>query len=106
MELFLEHVYFKPARMRILGWLLLHAGGLLFFAGLLGRVVLAAKEGAWRLSQAGTGSSGALGLDVFFPDWPTWWIPEGPLGFSISGVLVVASLMSLSWARQISKFLE
>lgn len=106
LELFLEHVYFKTARMRTLGWLLFHTGGLLFLAGLLGRLVLAVQEGAWRLSHAGAGSSAPPGLDVFFPDWPTWWIPEGPLGFGIASVLVVTSLMSLSWARQISKYLE
>lgn len=106
MELFLEHVYFKPARMRTLGWLLFHTGRLLFLVGLLGRVLLAVQEGAWRLSHAGTGSSGSLGLDVFFPDWPTWWVPEGLLGFGIAGVLVVIGLMRLSTARQLSKYLE
>jgi hypothetical protein len=33
-----------------------------------------------------------------FPQYPTWFVPEGPVGFVVSGLLVLAGTAVTVWA--------
>lgn len=69
----------------MLGKTLLLAGSILVVSAVFARAGLA-NANADR-AQAGQPLLHAVG--EAFPQYPTWLVPEGPLGFTIAGLLIV-----------------
>jgi len=103
---FLEHLYFKPARMRAAGRLLLHFGALLLFAGAIGQLMLGAQEALLRLAPKGQTAAQVPSLAATYPSWPTWWVPEGPLGYLVAFAAVGLGLVAVTEAKRISRLLR
>lgn len=87
-EYFLE----EPRRLVSFGGVLVRVGGLLFIAGLIGKVAAAAKAAVSGLT--GAELSGEVLLSGVLPGALSIWIPEGVLGFSASLALVVSGAVA------------
>lgn len=103
---FIEHFYFKPARMRTTGWLVFHLGALLLFAGVLGQLLLGAQEGLLRLAPVRQGATQAPSLASAYPALPTWWVPEGLAGYAVAFALIGLGLLALSTAKRMARLLR
>ena len=103
---FLEHLYFKPARMRAAGWLLLHFGALLLFAGAIGQLMLGAQEALLRLAPKGQAAAHGPSLASAYSAWPTWWVPEGPMGYLVAFAAVGLGVAAVLEAKRISRLLR
>ncbi|MBS0437098.1 MAG: hypothetical protein JSR75_19805 [Proteobacteria bacterium] len=98
----LVHFYFNPARMRAAGRLVFHLGAALLCAGTLGRLLLGVQEALLRLGPNRQGTAEAPSLASAYPAWPTWWVPEGPLGYVLAFALVGLGLLALSTAKRLA----
>lgn len=38
-----------------------------------------------------------------FPDWPTWWIPEGPAGYTAAAMLVCWGVWSIGSGLRLAR---
>jgi hypothetical protein len=71
-------------------------GGLwMLFTGAAGLLVGA-------LAQVGVGEQAAL-LAERFPDWPTWWVPEGAAGYTLAALLVCRGVWSLGAGLRLAR---
>ena len=86
----------SPQRALIAAKALLLAGGLLVISGMYGRSLLA-EANEERTEQ---------NLPLFntlaesHPHLPTWFVPEGPVGFVVAGAVVLAAIVLATLAKQ------
>lgn len=73
---------------RVLGKTLLLLGGILIVSAVFGRIGLVA-DNTRRLES---NQPAVKTLAEVFPQYPTALVPEGPLGFTLSAVLVLAGM--------------
>lgn len=64
------------------------SGGWLLIAGALGAVLM--KAFTARLVQAGEEAPASLG--EMFPQVPLFWVPEGPAGYAMAGLVLLAGI--------------
>ena len=77
-----------PKRALVLGKALFLAGAILVLGALFARGGLAAINA----ERAQAKLPGFQALAEAYPQYPTWLVPEGPLGFSIAALLVLAGM--------------
>lgn len=91
-----------PSRLKALGQALTNV------ACLLGAVGVAANV-ATKAAQAVQSIAGVAPLQVslaqLYPQLPTWWIPESPLGFAFVGVVLVGGLVIQSTAIKVQRLM-
>ena len=85
-----------PRRATVIGKALFLAGGILVLAALFGRIGLVSING--ERSQAGL--SAVRTLAEAYPQYPTWFVPEGPIGFAIAAALVIAGMAVIALAEK------
>ena len=78
----------SPRRALVLGKIVFLAGAILILGAVFARAGLVAvnaerAEAKWPVLRT---------LAEAYPQYPTVWVPEGPLGFAISAVLVLAGM--------------
>ena len=81
-------------------------GKIVFLAGailILGAVFARAGLVAVNAERAEARLPGLRTLAEAFPQYATGWVPEGPLGFAISAVLVLAGMGLIVLAEQAAK---
>jgi len=76
------------------------AGGFLFIAGAVGNVAMKALSASAVLA----GMPAPTSLSEIYPDLPLFWVPEGPLGYIVAGVLVLAGLWFARMVRHLSQY--
>lgn len=94
-----ERIARAPKPALLLGKALVLAGGILILAALFGRsglMNLNAERAEAKLPPV-------LQLAQAFPQYPTWLVPEGPVGFAVATVLVLAGMLLASVAADILK---
>ena len=64
-----------PARMVRAGLWMFFAGAVALFSGAFAELAAPASQGAGALAER-------------LPDWPTWFVPETAVGFTLSSLLV------------------
>jgi hypothetical protein len=78
----------SPVRARVLGKVLFLAGAILVLGAVFARaglMAINADRAEARLPALHT-------LAEAYPQYPTWIVPEGPIGFALSAVLVLAGM--------------
>lgn len=85
-----------PKRATAVGKALFLAGGVLVLAALFGRIGLVSLNG--ERTQAGL--SAVRTLADAYPQYPTWFVPEGPLGFAVAALLVLAGMGVIALAEK------
>ena len=78
----------SPRRAVVLGKILFLAGAILILGAAFARAGLMA--GNEERTEAGLPAMATLA--EAFPQYPTWLVPEGPLGFAISAVLILVGM--------------
>ena len=78
----------SPARARIVGKTLFLAGAILVLGAVFARASLMAMN-AQRLEAR---QPALHTLAEAYPQYPTWLVPEGPVGFAVSAMLVLAGM--------------
>lgn len=99
-EYFLE----KPRRLTSLGAVLVRLGGLLFIAGLIGKVATTAKAAVGGL--AGAALKSEVPLSDVLPGALSIWIPEGVLGFGATLALIVVGVVANRTGLQYERYLR
>ena len=83
----------------MLGKVLFLAGAILVLGAVFARAGLLATN-----AQRAEASLPALKtLAEAYPQYPTWLVPEGPLGFTLSGVLVLVGMALTVMAGEAAK---
>ncbi len=78
----------SPQPALIAGKAVFLAGGLLILAAMYARVeLIGINEERARASQPAVQK-----LAEIQPQFPTWWVPEGPVGYTVAAVLVLAGM--------------
>lgn len=78
----------SPRRAVVLGKILFLAGAILILGAAFARAgLMSANE-----QRAGAGLAAIATLAEAFPQYPTWLVPEGPVGFAISAVLILVGM--------------
>lgn len=90
-------LFSPPKRATDIGKGLFSAGSLLLVTGLIARLGPVALNAISRMQ--GKGASPPT-LAELYPQLPTWFIPEGWLGYSVAVLLIVTGLVLISWARK------
>lgn len=85
-----------PKRATAIGKALFLAGGVLVLAALFGRIGLVAVNG----ERAQAGLSTLHTLAEAYPQYPTWFVPEGPVGFAVAALLVLAGMVVIQLAEK------
>lgn len=88
MQWLLSRVARHPRHATVLGKTLLLAGSILVVTALFARAGLVNANA----ERAQAGQPPLLTVAQLYPDFPTWIVPEGPVGFGISAALVLAGL--------------
>lgn len=91
-----------PSRLRSLGRALTNGAGLLLLFGAIGQVAIAATSGV--MSLAG-GVPHVTSLAQFYPELPTWWIPEGALGYGSCAAILVVGIVLNSVASKVQRWM-
>jgi len=81
-----------------LAWAVMFAGGFLLIAGAVGNVVMKAMSAPNVLA----GRPAPTGLSEIYPDLPLFWVPEGPLGYIVACVLLIAGVWFATMVRHLS----
>lgn len=89
----------SPARALILGKAVFLAGGILVLGAVFARAVLMMDNA----DRAEAGLAALRTLAEAYPQYPTWIVPEGPLGFTVSALLVLAGMAVTSLAADAVK---
>jgi hypothetical protein len=63
-------------------------GAVLVLAAIFGRVGISAENA----TRAAANLPKATTLAEIYPQYPTWLVPEGPVGFTVAAVLVLAGM--------------
>jgi hypothetical protein len=77
-----------PKAALVLGKAVFLAGGILVIGAVFARAAL----GNLNADRVQAGQSAVYSLAQAFPQYPTWVVPEGPVGFVISAALVLVGL--------------
>ena len=77
-----------PKLALVVGKALFLAGAILVLGAVFGRAGLLATNA----QRAEAGLPALQTLAEAYPQYPTWLVPEGPVGFTISGVLVLVGM--------------
>lgn len=91
-----------PSRLRTLGHTLINGAGCLLLIGLFGQVAVAAVSGV--MSPAGSAPH-ATSLALLYPALPTWWVPEGPLGFVFCTTTLGVGIVLSSVANKVQRLM-
>lgn len=99
----------------ILGWFVVHPerimtagstcsifGGILFFAGLWGRVATAAVNVLSQMAKKPLDAS----LAAMYPDLPTWWIPESIAGLLFAAILIAGGIYLTFLGKKLNRLLR
>jgi hypothetical protein len=86
----------SPRRTLVAAKALLLVGGLLIIAGMYGRSRLI--EANQDRTEQGLPPFGSLAES--HPGLPTWFVPEGPVGFIVAGVIVLVAMLLATRAKQ------
>jgi hypothetical protein len=78
----------SPRPALILGKTLFLAGALLILAALFGRIDMIGVNA----DRAKAKLPAAARLAEVYPQYPTWLVPEGPVGYTVAAVLVLAGM--------------
>lgn len=78
----------SPKRWLVLGKAIFLAGAILVVGAVFARAALMGING----ERAQAKLPALHRLAEAYPQYPTWIVPEGPLGFSVAAVLVLAGL--------------
>jgi hypothetical protein len=85
-----------PRRATLLGKALFLAGGILVLAALFARIGLVSING----ERAQAGLATLHSLAEAYPQYPTWIVPEGPVGFGVAALLVIAGMVVIALAEK------
>lgn len=96
LERLLHFFLSEPRRLTSLGEALIRTGGFLLIAGLIGRVATTATSAVHSLS--GIQRTGAS-LGDLLPEYLSFWIPEGTLGFSLAAFVIAFGLWTVRFGR-------
>lgn len=88
MEWFRQRIQASPKAAIVLGKTVFLAGCLLILAALFGRLQLVAAN----TERAEAGLPALQELAQAFPRYPTWLVPEGPVGYVVAAILVLAGM--------------
>jgi hypothetical protein len=88
-----------PKRAMVLGKTFLLAGGILVLGAVFARAGLVNTNG----ERAEAGLPPLLTLAEAYPQHPTWLVPEGPIGFGISALLVLVGMVLILLAEKAGK---
>lgn len=91
-----------PSRLRALGHALINGAGLLLLIGVIAQVAVAAVSGVMTLAG---GASHVASLAQIYPELPTWWIPEGPLGYVLCAVTLGVGIVLTSLAGKFQRLM-
>ena len=94
-----ERIARSPQAALILGKALVAAGGILVLAAVFGRAGLINLNG----DRAQAKLAPVLTLAEAFPQYPTWLVPEGPVGYTVTAVLVLVGMLLASLAAEALK---
>lgn len=96
LERLLHFFFSEPGRLTSLGEAMACTGGFLLIAGLIGRVATTATSATQSLS--GIHRTGAS-LGDLLPEYLSFWIPEGALGFSLTALVIAFGLLAVRTGR-------
>jgi hypothetical protein len=88
-----------PSRLASLGRALVQLSATLLSLGLIAKAVLTAASVAMNFTRQPAPTS----LSALYPDLPTWWVPEGVLGFVMVGALFFVGYVAKDLAAEIKK---
>lgn len=94
-----ERISRAPKPALILGKTLFLAGGILILAAVFGRAGLMnlnAERAEGKLPPVPN-------LAQAFPQYPTWLVPEGPVGYAVATLLLLAGMLLASIAADVLK---
>ena len=94
-----SHVARSPARALVLGKAVFLAGAILVLGAVFARASLMGANA----DRAEAGLATWRTLAEAYPQYPTWFVPEGPVGFVLSAVLVLAGMTLVSLASDALK---
>ncbi|HEY8360164.1 MAG TPA: hypothetical protein VIL30_22125 [Ramlibacter sp.] len=89
----------SPRRAVLLGKGLFLAGSILILGAVFARAGLMGVNG----ERTQAGQPALQTLAEAYPQYPTWLVPEGPLGFAISALLVLAGMALIVLAEDAVK---
>jgi hypothetical protein len=78
----------SPQRFLVLGKAIFLAGAILIVGAVFARAALVAANA----ERAQAKLPALRTLAEAYPQYPTWLVPEGPIGFALSAVLVLAGM--------------
>ncbi|MDB5750629.1 MAG: hypothetical protein JWP65_1050 [Ramlibacter sp.] len=78
----------SPRPALVLGKAIFLAGALLIVAALFGRIGMIGANA----ERAKAGLPSLARLVELYPQHPTWLVPEGPVGYSVAALLVLAGM--------------
>lgn len=78
----------RPGPAVIVGKAVFLAGALLVLAAVFGRIGMIGANA----ERARNGLASLERLEQLYPQFPTWLVPEGPVGYSIAAALVLAGM--------------
>ena len=99
MEWLRSRIARQPKKAVVLGKTLLAAGGTLVLGAVTARAALMnvnAERVAAKLPPLRT-------LAEAWPQYPTWIVPEGPVGYAIAAALVIAGMVLVALAEKATK---
>lgn len=91
-----------PSRLRSLGCALMNGAGMLLIIGAVGQVAVAATTTV--MTMAG-GEPHITSLAQLYPELPTWWIPEGPLGCGFAAAVFLVGLVANTVAKKVHRLM-
>lgn len=91
-----RHIAASPKAALVVGKTVFLAGCLLILAALFGRLQLVAAN----TERAAAGLPALRKLADAFPQYPTWLVPEGPVGYVVAALLVLAGMALTLWAGE------
>ncbi|MBS0552678.1 MAG: hypothetical protein JSS47_09145 [Proteobacteria bacterium] len=102
-DLFLSYFIERPRRLVDLGRQLFTGSSFLILLGLIG---YAATSSVATVSSMAGQPPVEVTLATMLPGVPTWWVPEGPAGFILAGVCLVAGLAVIRAGRAYERLLR
>jgi hypothetical protein len=89
----------SPRMWRVAGAAAFNIAGLFIVCGLIGRAALTAMAAAGAIGK----QSDPATLAQMYPTLPTWWIPEGPIGYVTAALIAVGGAWIAVAARKAMK---
>ncbi|MDB5898450.1 MAG: hypothetical protein JWP22_3496 [Ramlibacter sp.] len=99
MNWFYARIRTSPKAALIAGKAVFLAGALLIVAALFGRIELIGANA----ERAKTQLPALTKLAEAYPQFPTWMVPEGPVGYSVVAVLVLVGMVLVVKASEVAK---